>query len=214
MKGKVFFLTILLLIPISTKALNCSYSEQARLRKIASNVTATYDYRTLDNGEIKFDVTLTNFTNELYLIDSYSGQTYYNNGTNEITLYGYNPGSKIKYTIYPTKWDCTYSYLTLKYVNLPYYNKFYNDKLCLNKNYAICNKWQNVNMSYEEFKKEIEKFETKPEEIIPEEEKEKTNMFDIISDFVFKYYVFILIGIVGIGVGIEYINRKRNDFGF
>lgn len=213
MKGKVFLILILLLIPITSKALSCSYSEQARLRMIASNVNATYDYRELDNGEIKFDVTLTNFTNEIYLVDSYTGVTYYNNGTNEITLYDYNPGSKIKYTIYPVKINCTYSYLANKYVNLPYYNRYYKDELCLNKNYTICNKWQNVNLSYEDFKKRIEELE-KVEEVTPIIENEKTSILDYVSNFIAKYYVFILIGIAITGVGIEYIVRKRNDFGF
>ena len=215
MKKKIILLTLLVLFPVSSKASECSYAEQARLRNIASNVTTSYEYVEND-GNVTFNVILTNITNEIYIqdyIDRNNNKNYYYNGTNEIKITGYTPGTNIRYLIYPTKGNCTNSYLANKYVNLPYYNKYYKDSLCEGKTYSICNKWAKVTYTYDEFAKKINELD-KNDEVIEENIKEEKNIFDIISKFIFDYYIFIIAGGVVIVVITSIIKKKKTRFNF
>ena len=128
MKGKII-LILLILLPLSAKAYTCGYNEQADLRKMASNIQTSYEYYEY-NGNAYFNVTLTNMSDRLYIEDMSTGKTYYYNGTSELTIYGYPASTNIKYKIYPTKYNCMSSYLVIKYVNLPDYNRYYSDPLC------------------------------------------------------------------------------------
>lgn len=210
MKRVLILISLLILFPVSVSAYECNDSEQVKLRKIASNVMTSYDYIENDDKVI-FNVTLTNITNEIYILDTSSGQKYYFNGTNEITINGYSPNTNIKYLIYPTKNNCTASFLTTKYVNLPYYNKYYKDELCNGKNYSVCNKWTKVSLTYDEFVKTIDDLNNKKnsEDITIEPTKEKESILDIISTFIFDNYLYI-IGIGGSIVVILEIVRNRN----
>ena len=214
MKKKIILLTLLLIFPISGKALDCSYAEQARLRKIASNVTTSYEY--VENGDnVSFNITLTNVTSEIYIHDNNRNTDYYFNNSNEIKINGYEPGTNVRYLIYPTKGNCTSSYLANKYVNLPYYNKYYKDPLCEGKSYSICGKWQRVTLSYDEFVKTINDYDKKKDEGIKEEVKEeKNNIFDIISKFIFDYYIFIIAGGALIFVLTSLLKKKKVKFDF
>ncbi len=210
MKGKLVLITLLILFPISCKALSCNYNEQARLRRLASNVTTSYEY-VEDGDKVSFNVTLTNVTNEIYIRDNNTGNEYRFNDTNEIVINGYEPGLNIRYMIYPVKENCTYSYLASKYVNLPYYNKYYKDPLCEGKNYSICGKWQKVTLSYDEFVKTINEY-SKKENQNEEIKEEKDNVFDMISKFIFDYYIFILGGGLLIFVLISFLRRNKDQF--
>ena len=160
MKKTIILMTLFILFPVSCKALNCSYAEQAKLRKVASSVTTSYDYIE-ENDNVTFNVTLTNITDEIYIHDSIKNIDYRFNGSSELVIDGYEPGTNVRYLIYPTKDGCTTSYLASKYVNLPYYNKYYKDPLCEGKSYSICSKWQKVTLSYDEFTKKINEYDKK-----------------------------------------------------
>ena len=214
MKKKIILLTLLLIFPISGKALDCSYAEQARLRKLASNVTTSYEY--VENGEnVSFNITLTNITSEIYVHDYNRNVDYKYNGSNEIKITGYEPGENVRYQIYPTKGNCTSSYLANKYVNVPYYNKYYKDPLCEGKTYSICGKWQRVTLSYDEFVKTINDYDRKKDEGIKNETNgEKNNIFDLISKFIFDYYIFIIAGGALIFVLTSVLKKKKSKYDF
>lgn len=214
MKIKMILMTLILIFPISCKALDCNYAEQARLRKIASNVTTSYDY--VENGDsVSFNVTLTNVTSEIYVYDKNRDTNYYFNGTNEIKITGYEAGTNVRYLIYPTKGNCTSSYLANKYVNLPYYNKYYKDPLCEGKSYSICGKWQRVTLSYDEFVKTINEYDKKIEKDKEEKKSnEKSSIFDIMSKFIFDYYIFIIAGGALIFVLTSLLKKKKTRFDF
>ena len=205
MRNKLIFMLLLLLFPLSCKALECTYAEQARLRKLASNIQTSYEYVESD-GRITFNVTLSNMTNDLYIEDG-SG-TYYYNGSSDITLNGYNPGTNIKYKIHANN-DCIKNYLTIKYVNLPYFNKYYNDPLCEGKNYALCNKWTKVSYEYDEFAKKIKEFDNNTKSDNNEEKLENTDILDFIVSFVYENYLYIGGGFALIFIIAELIKRKK-----
>ena len=211
MKKTIILMTLFILFPISCKALNCSYAEQAKLRKLASSVTASYDY-VEENDNVTFNVTLTNITDEMYIRDTIKNIDYHFNGSSEITINGYDAGTNVKYLIYPTKEGCTVSYLASKYVNLPYYNKYYKDALCEGKNYSICSKWQKVTLSYDEFVKTINEYDKKNDNKEEEIKEENDNIFDLISKFIFDYYIYILGGGLLIFILISLLTRKKDDF--
>ena len=211
MKKKIILLIILLMIPASCKAYDCTYKEQARLRKLASNVQTTFDYEEYD-GNVTFNITLSNLSNDLYVYDITKNKTYYYNGEGEITLYGYAPGENVKYRIYTTKTDCASTYLNIKYVNLPYYNTYYNNPLCAGKKYNICNKWTRVTLNEEEFAKKISELDKEANEKDNEKEKDENTILDYIISFIYQYYILIIVILVGIFLIIELTRKKKNGF--
>jgi len=207
MKSKILLLLVVLLIPVSARAYTCSDSDAARLRKLASNVTASYDYQEYDDYAT-FSVTLTNLNNDIYIVDSTNGKTYYYDGNNEITIDGYTPGTNIKYYIYNTRSDCVSGYLTIKYVNLPYYNKYYKSEICQNNTNSLCYKWKNVTISYDELVKQLTT--NKSEEIV-EEENNNDNIAEAILDFINEYYGYIM-GVLILTFILTELLRKRDSF--
>jgi len=71
---KILLAFALMCLPfIKVEALYCSYSEQARLKKMASNINYTYDFVEVDNT-VNFKITLVNLRPELYLVDPLTEQ--------------------------------------------------------------------------------------------------------------------------------------------
>ena len=210
MRNRIIFLLLLLLLPVAVNAYECNDNEIARLRKVASNVTASYDYQEANNN-VTFSVTLTNLTNDVYIIDSVTGASYYYNGNNEITINGYAAGTKIKYYIYPTKQNCMESYLNVRYVNLPYYNQYYNSEVCINNTNQLCNKWRKTTLSYEEFVKRIKENNNDGQQEEIQNNEEKNTIFDYVSQFIYEYYVYIIGAGLIVIVIIEFA-RKKDTF--
>ena len=211
MRNKLLFILLLLMFPLSCKAYECSYAEQARLRKLASNIQTNYDYKEV-NGNISFDITLSNLNNDLYIYDDATGKSYYPNGRSEITLSGYTSGEKVKYRIFTTKSNCISTYLNIKYVNLPDYNRYYNDPICSGKKYNICNKWTKVSMTYEDFVKKINELDNVSNETPKEETLENTNWLDYAVTFIYDNYIYIGAGLVLFFILIELLKRRKNSF--
>lgn len=207
---------IMMMFPICVKASSCGYNEQARLRKVSTNVVPSYTY-TENGDDVSFTVTLTNLNSDLYIVDNTSGIRYDYNGNSEISISGYKPGANIRYTIYTTKTDCfdAITYLTIKYVNLPYYNKYYKDSLCVGmESYSICSKWQPVSYNYDEFKTKINWYK---EEAKEEEESNSTvdnskNVFDYIFEFISKYYVYMIAVFTLVFLLVTFVKNKKNQF--
>src|SRR5574344_39182 len=219
MKGKILliFIAILMMLPVYVKASNCDYSEQARLKRLASNVTTSYDYIE-SNDSVKCSVTLTNLNSDIYILDKSTGKTYYYNGSNELTIDGYNAGTKIRYIIYAVKANCVASYLSNKYVNLPYYNKYYKDTLCLGmEQYSICSRWSNINISYSEFTSMIATYKSGNNSTNEESKNDSNNtssttIFDYIFNFIIEYYVYLIIGVSIFILIIIFVRTKKNSF--
>lgn len=219
MKKIILFTLFLLLalLPSNVFAEECTYTYKNTLVKKASNIIPSYTYIE-NNDTVTFDITLTNMNKDIYVVDQTTNKKYYFNGNQEITIQGYKPGTKVSFLIYTTDTACMGRSLATKYVNLPNYNKYYKDPLCVGKeNYSVCYKWNEVNIDYEEFKKRVNSLyseQTKNEET---KEEIKTTIFDQIYNYLQQYYVFIIIGvsiIVIIIFIIKYRNYKKNDFGF
>src|SRR5574344_2180907 len=175
---------IMMMFPICVKASSCGYNEQARLRKVSTNVVPSYTY-TENGDDVSFTVTLTNLNSDLYIVDNTSGIRYDYNGNSEISISGYKPGANIRYTIYTTKTDCfdAITYLTIKYVNLPYYNKYYKE-------------------------------EAKEEEESNSTVDNSKNVFDYIFEFISKYYVYMIAVFTLVFLLVTFVKNKNNQFIF
>ncbi len=207
MKKRIILLILLILIPVSVEAYECSDADAARLRKLASNVSTSYDYKEYDDY-VTFSVTITNFNDDIHIVDDTTNNKYKSEGRTEITIDGYKPGTNIKYYIYNTRTDCIDDYLTVKYVNLPYYNKYYKTEICKDNNHNLCNKWRNVTISYDELEKQLSLKEKEIENI---EDNNKKDILNIILDFINNYYYYIM-GVLILTFILTELLMKKDSF--
>lgn len=197
-------LLLLLLIPISIKA-QCTNQDYAKYKELASNIDNYYEYTD------KFNITIYNLSNELKVKNINNNNIYETQDKfGEVNINGIEPGTQITLGIYPKNEECQSRMRTI-YINLPYLNKYYQDKVCENNDNILCSKWINTNAySYEQFVNQVKK--EKQEEIKEQEEIpiEEYGFFDFLSDFYIPILLFIIItGTTGI-----YYLRKKDRFDF
>ncbi len=206
------FLWLLLLIPFNIKAVNCDYSDIARYQALASNINFNYDYVEGDN--ITFNIIVTNLSDDLYIYDRTTGNTFSSRtvGSSETILYGYNPGNDYGFDIIPYDEACYEEIMLTKYVNIPYYNPYYNDQVCNGyENYKLCSKWIKMDLSYDDFVNKVNEYKKKSSKPnVKEDDIDYTN--DVLNKIIVGFldnYVIILISIIIIcGVGIVILSKK------
>lgn len=187
---KVLFSLVLSFVFIVPVYADCDYQKEAELSRIASNVQISYNYK-IQNNMALFDVTLTNLTNDIYVV--------YDNGsrimaTGEYTL-SYDQGRKIKFDFYSN--ECGNTILLTKYLNLPTYNRFYDTKECQKSpNFKYCKMWDNLDINNSEFLEAYDEYVYVEEN--NKEELEEKSIYDIIMQAINEYIKEIIIGVIGI----------------
>lgn len=213
---KILFIVMMFIMIIDIEALSyngCDYSVISRLKSLVTNVNTTYDYR-IENGDVYFDLTITNITPEMYFYDENTriNYTYYDTNNGEITIYGLTRSGSIKF--FSNTDECKDIKLGTKYYKFPKYNFYYESDLCKDiPNYSLCQKWTEVNYSRSEFEKLVEEYkegkEIKNEEVKVQYDK---TIFDIILEVYVKYY-YIILGLIIIVCGsIIVVKSKNNKF--
>lgn len=177
----------------------CTYEIKAELRKLASNVNFNLDYDIV-NDEASFKLTITGVDSELYVVDD---DNHRYDGGQDIVINNIKGGTKAKYRVRSVYYDfCINKDLYVKSISTPYYNRYYNDDLCLkHKNSDLCYRWRSTDMSYDDLKKRIAILERETP-VVPDEPDVKKN-----SKF---YIVYIVIGSVVIFGGSIVVIRRRN----
>lgn len=205
--NKLKLLLCLLIIPISVNAA-CNSSELSRYKSLAANINNYYDY-TSDS----FSVYFYNVSNELRIIDKTNNKEYFTSSNlGDVIVNGLTPGSMVNFAVYPVTGECSNYRVFTFYINLPYFNKYYNDPVCINNSNTLCSKWSNTSMyNYDQFVNVVK--DSKVEEVIepePEQEVHKYGFFDFLGD----YYIFILLFIIASGsIGIYFLDKKSKfDF--
>lgn len=218
MVKKIYMVIILGFLFIAKVDAACSYEESSRLQKFLNNIQVSYDYEEKNN--ISFKVTFTNIPKDLYLVNSFTGQIIAHTGETlgEYVEQNLSSGQDIRYIAYGNRGECKDELIGIKYVSLPYYNKYYDDPLCEGiEEYSLCQKWTTHSLtSYEKFSSEIKTYKEslKKEPIIRPEEEKTLGMFDYFTTFLLKYYYGFLITIIIIcSIAIYYLNKK-NKFTF
>src|SRR5574344_54816 len=206
---------LILLTPTIIKA-ECNYTELAEVRKIASNIQFSYEpYYSIESGiysEVRFKINMANINSNIYIKDVDKIENYYYNKNIVITKNNYIPGAAYRFEIYSNTEMCQSVLLLTNYVTLPSYNRYAESEVCLGaESYYLCNKWQALNMSYDEFQKKVAEYKKVPEvEEEPVIEIELTTKEKILK-FIYNNYYYILAGIITICVTTMFIiNAKEN----
>lgn len=211
---KKWLLLLILFIPFETKALYCSNAELANLKKIAANISYSYDY-VETNNEVKFSITLTNLNKDFYIIDKSNNKRY--NKTPEVTINNYKSGQVVRYQVNSNTENCQEEILYTLVITLPTYNPFYKDRLCQSiPNYKLCQKWSSHGLNYERFQKNVQSYldslKNNPNNNY-EEEIIDLDLGTIILNFVLKYYYIpLLMIIIGSSIGIYFVNKRSNIY--
>ena len=210
---KIIYFTVLLflvLIPKSVLA-TCDDSEITRLQRLANNVNYSVTYNEKNH---LFTIYFNNLKKDLVINDTYTSENYNVNGELAIIR---NASGDYKFNIYANNKECTTNTLISKYINVPYYNGYYNSDLCKNiENYGYCSKWFKTGISNEtiiskinDYKKNIKTEETKTEYSESKVDKIKRIITEIYSKY---YFIFLPIIIVIFGIPV-YIKEKNSRLG-
>lgn len=177
----------------------CTYEIKAELRNLASNVNFNLDYDIV-NDEASFKLTITGVDSGLYVVDD---DNHRYDGGQDIVINNIKGGAKIKYRVRSVYYDaCINKDLYVKSISTPYYNKYYNDDLCLkHKDSDLCYRWRSTDMSYDDFKKRIAILERETPVVPDEPDIKKSSKF---------YIVYIVIGSAIIFGGSIVVIRRRN----
>ena len=100
-------------------------------------------------------------------------------------------------------------------INLPYYNKYYTDSLCNGiEQYKLCQKWVNTQYTYEEWKRQVNKYRDSLKQDIQKEEevKNKSWLEKIVEFYGQTYYIILPLVILIGGITIYVYNKKRELF--
>lgn len=184
----IIFLTIPTIVKADSTYYSCNASDLTKLQKLATNIVSSYDYQeNFGNnkyGSVTFTIKLTNLNSKLYIINT-GTKTRYNYSSNELVINNISPGQTLHYEVYGNDYGCNDKYLMTIYINIPSYNKYYVDDLCKNfQGYKLCNKWNKVDMSYDEFKNAVSKYANAEKPNNQEDEKNDKTFEEIFIEIV------------------------------
>lgn len=209
-------LLFIILVPLSVKGA-CTVEDKMRYNSLATNITTSYEYREKD-GNVLFDVTIHNVHKDLVVVETSTNKKYQStsSGLSNLLVTNLKDGNSYSFNVYAKTGDCSYRLFNTLYVTTPKYNKYYNDQVCIGaSDYYLCQKWAEIgNISYEEFRKQVEEYKNPDKEIITDDVDEENNWLYIIGDFWAKYYLYILGGIIIVLLPIVIIIKKREHYNF
>jgi len=181
----------------------CTSEELNSLMKEVGQVTVNYTYNEKANT---FKIDVEGLSSNIYINIANKGTLIWNMD-NKITMDGFNPGETyvLEFVSGITS-SCYFKTLTSKSITLPFFNQYYKDELCLNhENYDLCKKFVYYKVgSYEEFKLRLNSYikglENKESEVEKPKIETTKELFKEILNFLEKYYLFITIPIIVLGV--------------
>lgn len=149
---KIIIILLLLVLPVSTHAKECTNKEITDLKRVASNINYSYEYY-LNNNEMFFDITITNIYNNIYVIDTENNKSYSNS---EVKISKKESGQTLKFNVYSK--TCN-ELLSSKTILLPAYNKFYERIECEDiSEFKYCSKWGNYKITDKEFLTKVDEY--------------------------------------------------------
>lgn len=218
-KRTIVFIIVLFIMPMYVFArskTDCDYTLLSDLKKIANNIDFTYEYK-IENNIAYFDITITNITNDVYIVDSNNNSYYYSDTVNGILRLDNFKSGKYQFKVISNNIECLSNNLLVKTLSLPYYNEFYNSEVCNGlENYYMCYKWYNYRGSYDLFEYEVNKYKEslKIDNIVNDDV--NISLFDKIINFILKYFylifIIVLILIMIIIYLVKLIKFRRNRF--
>ena len=217
-KYKLVIFTIITIILLIGKvdAATCSSEEKNNLIKLSKNIEfISYldeDYNPMH--QYFYNVYITNFSNEVYVMDSKGNRFEYEESYSDNHLFGlYNPGETVTFKIYGAYGgSCPDVSLTTYVVKFDYYNDYSTYKECegIGEFYLCKRNYSGTIESEEWFLEQIDKYKKgEIENIEIEEEKEQNVIKEFFSNKVVQIsLVLVFLFIVFIATRI-YINSKK-----
>lgn len=205
------YLIVMLILPfMSVDALYCKNADIALQKTVASNISYIYDYMEIDSN-VTFNIKLYNLTQNMYIVDN--NDVVYSDFDSELSFDGYRSGNSASFKIYMQGGECDGTYLTTILIQLPVYNKFYSNAVCDDvPNYYLCNKWGSVGMDESSFIAKVNEYKLSLENDSLEDYGE-LSIWEILIEYVSKYYYIGLIGVILlVSVGFYFSNRKNNIY--
>ena len=210
--GKKILLFIAFFIGInSVNAAICDNHLKVQYQEQAKNISYSYNYIDSNNA---FDVVFNN-VDDVFYFKNIDNEDTYDGANGEIKISNVKPGSKIGVKVFPDDGTTCSAYnVYYIYVNLPYYNPYYQDNLCNGiEDYKYCKKFLNKSVTYEEFINNIQKYrDSLNNEISKENDSDTLSLFMNVVDFYLKSYFIILPIIIVINIiTIIVIKHKRKN---
>jgi hypothetical protein len=222
-KGFFFLLIMVLSMAFRTDvfALSdaCTQEEQVRLRQLANATQITYEfYEDVVNDITGFTVTINGFSPDFYVYDEAKGIYFQYKNSTISTSSGFADGQTYVLPFFASdKSPCNGYQIMTKTVALPKYNIYSTDTLCKgHETYELCKKFTSVPIaSHKDFVQRLEQYiknlnkdgTTKP---IDEKPQKELTLWQMIGEFLWNNYMFILIPIIVLGTtGIVVIEVKK-----
>lgn len=200
MKKGLFFIIFVsvLFFRFDADALECNSEDKQRLQKLSNNINVTLE-EINNNGNLYLNATFTGVAKDLRVFSEQKLVSFYNSSDNfigEAIVPGLFQGKTYTFIIYG-KHTCVFDELRRITINVPVYNQYYNDSICNGLNeYKLCQKWANVDMSYEEFANKVKEYsETKKTTVNNSENKHNGHYFSFYN-FYMKYFIYVLVALV------------------
>lgn len=208
----LIFVFLFMLYPNITKAGTCLNSEKVKWQELAKNINVSYDYTEYEETVV-FSVKLSNLQPGLVIKDVKNQKEYKYNSSELIFDNSYYWGESYRFDIYVESGDCAGYLAYSKYVNLPFYNKYYKDELCKGiEEFRYCQKWTLSSFNYYEFTQKVEQYRQSLNQILDDDKNFKDDsIFDFILEIYLDYYYIILPIIILSIIIIIYIYNKKND---
>lgn len=204
--GYLLLVLISLLVSYdSVEAESCDESDIKRLKAIANNVTVDYSYIYDDGSDSEesvynvYSISIYGLTDEVYIVDAKGNELNYSDAADGV-ISDYVFSGNVKYYVYSS--NCADILLRTINIDLKSFNVYSTYPECegLSDKLSICDEWYQGNLDYEMFVKKIEEYKNNDD-------------FNDVTDFVSKYYVYIVIGSVILIAGIIFLSikyRKRS----
>lgn len=199
MKRATIWLLLIIMLPIKIYAKECTDGELASLKKLAANITYSYEYYFKDN-EIYYDITIANLYEDIYVVDLATKDKY---KAVENIIRGKKSGQALKFEVYSK--TCN-ELLTTKIVQLPKYNKYYGSEHCKDvPEFKYCSKWGNYDLTEKEFIEKVEEYKRKIGNLVIDEEP------IIYETEIPGFYVFISLILLILIMLLISIHRKKRE---
>ena len=191
---KVLLIVLLLTSGISILKAECTYKELRELNTFASYIETSYNYNETTD---KFDLTITNLSDKVYITGKIGEFYYPENG--EVHISNLNLGTTYKYQAYSTNTECSTELLRVITVSIPYKNYYYKNSGCIgHETLNVCNsQFLDYEISWETFLNLLSNDNNKKTEDKKDETKEvEKTLWDQAKDFISKIYIKIILVVV------------------
>ena len=213
----IFTLIIIFLSTIKVEASTCTGAQKNKLVKEAKNIEIIpyFDDEYNPMHEYFYNVNITNFSKNVYIVDSNNNRFEYEGSYDSDSVFGmYKPGSRITFKIYGAyDSECSEQLLVTLKVDFEYYNDYSTFEECTGiEDFYLCKRnYSGKIESKEWFLEQIDKYKKgEIENVDPDQKEEKQNFFyEFFNNKIVQFVTVIIILIIVYFLSRSYVNSKK-----